>query len=92
MVALDAQTGSLIITFIALLFAVVAVGWVLNIVAAVLAWQIGRPGRSRFILHIIGFFIYPLGAVMGFIWLFRWRKSDAGKSNRTSFPPPPPMA
>jgi uncharacterized BrkB/YihY/UPF0761 family membrane protein len=75
MAYLDAQTGSLIVLLIGLIFLAAMVGWILNTVAAVFAWKIGRSARTRFILHVIGFFLYPLGSVMGFIWLFKWREN-----------------
>ncbi len=89
---LDASTGSLIVTMIAGGFFPAIAGWILNIAAAVFASKIGRSARSRFILHIIGFFFIPLGAVLGFIWMFKWRKSDELKENWNDFPPPPPFA
>ena len=92
MAYMDAQTGSLIVLLIGLILLAAAVGWILNIIAAVFAWQIGRSARTRFILHIIGFFFYPLGAVLGFIWVFKWRSSDTLKANQNSIPPPPPSA
>ena len=90
MAYIDAGTGSLLnfVIFIASLGLIA--GWVLNIVGAVFAWRIGRTRRPRFITHIIGFFIYPLGMVMGLIWLFKWRKSDKTTKSLDVFPPPPP--
>lgn len=80
MAYIDAGTGSLLVLIVFLASLSAIAGWVLNIVAAVFAWQLGRSTRSRFILHIIGFFFYPLGSVLGFIWLFKWR-GDAKMEN-----------
>jgi hypothetical protein len=88
---IDAGTGSLLIFVIFVASLGLMAGWVLNIVGAVFAWQIGRTRRPRFITHIIGFFIYPLGMVMGLIWLFKWRKSDKTTKSLDVFPPPPPQ-
>ena len=89
MAYLDAGSGSMIlIALVAGIFGLV--GWVLNIVAAVAAGKIGRPARWRLIFHIIGFFFYPLGGILGLVWLFKWRESDKLNSERSSYPPPPP--
>ena len=85
-----AGTGSLLNFVIFIAWLGLAAGWVLNIVGAVFAWRIGRTRWPRFITHIIGFFIYPLGMVLGLIWLFKWRKSDKTTKSLDVFPPPPP--
>jgi TRAP-type C4-dicarboxylate transport system permease small subunit len=77
--------------FASFLSAGLTAGYVLNIVGAVLSWKIGRTARSRFILHIIGLVSIPLGAVMGLIWLFKWRKSDKVTKASDDFPPPLPQ-
>ena len=87
---LGGSGGSLLNFVIFIAWLGLAAGWVLNIVGAVFAWRIGRTRRPRFITHIIGFFIYPLGMVMGLIWLFKWRKSDNTTKSLDVFPPPPP--
>jgi FtsH-binding integral membrane protein len=66
-------TTTILLAIYSLLALSLLVGWVLNIVAAVMAGRSGRPARWRFIFHIAGFFIIPLGGILGLLWNFKWR-------------------
>lgn len=86
---LDAGTGSMLVAMLGGgLLGIVP--WILNIIGLAKASMIGRSAQSRLILHIVGLVIYPLGMVLGLIWVFKWRISDALETNRNSLPPPPP--
>jgi hypothetical protein len=64
--------------------------WVLNIIGSVKASKIGSSANTRLIFHIIGIFFYPIGAILGLIWLFKWRTSDPTNIQQSSYPPPQP--
>lgn len=85
MAYIDAGTASMLVI---ILFFMVS-PWILNLVATWRTWKTGNLIRIRFILHIGGIFYFPLGAIMGLIWLFKWRKSD-GSTTPLDLPPPPP--
>jgi hypothetical protein len=86
---LDAGTGSMLVAVLAGgIFGVI--NWVLNILGLINAAKIGQPARIRLILHIIGIILYPIGMVLGLIWVFKWRKSDVRDLALQEFPPPPP--
>ena len=86
---LDAGTGSLLVAMLG--GGVLGiVPWILNIFGLAKASLLGRSARTRFIFHIVGIVLYPIGAVLGLIWVFKWRKSDALQESQNYFPPPPP--
>jgi hypothetical protein len=77
MAYLDAGTGSLLVTLIALVFVIFfGGGWIMNILGAIGASKNGPKGRTRLVFHIIAAVIYPIGSVLGWIWLFWWRRTD----------------
>ena len=86
---LDAGTGSMLVA--ALGGGILGIAtWVFNIIGLVKASIIGRSARTRLIFHIVGIFFYPIGMVLGLIWVFKWRKSDVRDLALREFPPPPP--
>ena len=86
---LDAGTGSMLVAMLGGgLLGIVS--WVLNIIGLAKASMIGRSAQTRLIFHIVGIFLYPIGMVLGLIWVFKWRKSDARDLALQEFPPPPP--
>jgi len=86
---LDAGTGSMLVAMLGGgLLGIVP--WILNIIGLAKASMIGRSAQTRLIFHIVGLVIYPIGMVLGLIWVFKWRISDTLETNRNSLPPPPP--
>lgn len=83
MAYIDPGMGFFIFSIFMAIFALGAMGWVCNIIGLATTPNLFQTNQGRFILHIVGIFISPLGAVMGLLWFFSWRK-------QTQVPPPPP--
>ncbi len=86
---LDAGTGSMLVAMLGGGILGI-VPWILNIFGLAKASMIGRSAQTRLIFHIVGIVLYPIGMVLGLIWVFKWRKTDALMENQNYFPPPPP--
>lgn len=91
--------------FIALAIAIpILGGWGLNIWGLVTCARtkdedfraIGKTRGGQMTLHIVGIFLYVVGAVVGWIWLATTRKQllaiNTGRPTGTLPPPPPPGA
>jgi len=84
MAYLDAGPESLIVTLVLGVLVFGLGGWILNIFGLIGASRLGSRGTTRVVFHAIGIVLTPLGSILGFIWLFSWRKSDA---RPTGIPP-----
>jgi hypothetical protein len=84
MAYLDAGTGSMLIFMLSFMWLFVF-GWIANIVGLAKTPNLSQNNQGRFVLHIVGIFMWPLGSVVGLIWFFSWRK-------QSTVPPPPPSS